>query len=652
MQKTMNIAQLIHENIVSTVKKVYGVEVEAFIVEHPENRDFGDFSTNVSFILSKVLKQSPLEIAKKLSYELSEVKESLVDPTTNTPIFEKIDFVNPGFINFTISNVWLKYVPISIATDKKSYGSSDIGGGKRIALEHSNVNPNKAAHVGHLRNACIGQFLERAYENLGFNVEVQYYANNVGVQVVTSSMGMDKVKEIKPESYKKFDHYAWDVYAEMESRITDNPELQKERQELLLKLEDPRSEQFQKQSKLANKILLDQLKTFQELGFDYDVVIYESDILMLELWKKAFEMLKNNPNVYYATEGKSQGCWLVRLAQEDSTKNKVAEDSEDEVEEDKIIVRSNGVPTYTGKDIAYHMWKYGLLDIDFGYKKWSTDTQKKDLWVTSSLPADQNSGVSFSKVDYVYDVIGSEQTYAIDVVKRALDFLGYSKQSKNMKHINYGFVYLSKNTAKVLGMDVSDEKGFYAMKGRKGWGIKVDDLIQMVDDKLSADYGNFEYLRTVRNGAIKFQMLRPNTFQDIIFDLDEAMDMKGYSGPYVQYAYVRANSVLSKSGVDNRVFEKLDNSSLELSGREMDLLRTIYKFPEIVEKSATSFSPNILCDFLFELSKSFNAFYNDMPILNAEDEKLKNFRLSLCFGVKQVVENGLFLLGIDVPEKM
>jgi arginyl-tRNA synthetase len=646
MLKTMNIEEMLHSNIIKIVKETYDVDVKDFIVEHPDNREFGDYSTNIAFILSKTLKQPPLEIAKKLSYRSTqEIVKTLTDAKENR-IFESAEFVAPGFVNFKLSKRWLQLVPNEIILQEKAYGSSDVGGGKRIALEHSNVNPNKAAHVGHLRNACIGQFLERSYENLGYNVEVQYYANNVGVQVVTSSMGMEMVNDINPGDYEKFDHYAWDVYASMESRISEDPELQKKRQELLLKLEDPNSEEFKKQSILANKILMDQLITFKELGFDYDVIIYESDILMLDLWKKAFEMLKTNPNVYYAETGNSKGCWLVRL------KEQPIQNSAEDVEEDKIIVRSNGVPTYTGKDIAYHMWKFGLLDVDFGYKKWNSGTQKKELWVTSSDPENSLSPVSFSKVDYVYDVIGTEQSYAIDVVKKSLGYLGFTKESENMKHVNYGFVFLSKDTARLLGMDVADDKDFYAMKGRRGWGIKIDDLIKMVDGRLSDEYGNFEYLTTVRTGAIKFQMLKPNTFQDIVFDLNEALDIKGYSGPYIQYAYVRANSVLAKSGITPAELAEVQPDLPELSERETDLLRTIYKYPEIVQKAAYNFSPNAMCDFLFELSKSFNAFYNDIHILGEENHDKKLFRLSLCAATRQVVVNGLYLLGIDVPEKM
>jgi len=639
----------IKQTILEVVEKTFGIRDFSCVVEHPENVSFGDYATNVGLVLSKIINQSPMEIANKLSYELREYFKKNVADDFGSDIFESIETVSPGFINFKLSPEWLNKLLIRISSGRESYGVAAIGNKKRIALEHSNVNPNKAAHIGHLRNACIGQFIERVYERLGFEVEVQYYANNVGVQVTTSMMGMEKMSHLSPTSYKKFDHFAWAVYSEMESKISQDEALQQERLGLLKKLEDIKSPESIEQRELANKILLEQLKTFKELGIDYDVIIYESDILATRLWEKTFERLKTNPGVYLAESGQSKGCWLVRLG-DDTTVPSPQEGFED-VEKDKIIVRSNGVATYTGKDIAYHMWKFGLLGVDFSYRRWSTGTQNKELWTT--LPDDKGTetGASFSGVDRVINVIGVEQTYAIEVVKKSLEYLGFEAQASKMKHVNYGFVFLSRETAEMLGIDITDGKKFYAMSGRKGWGVKIDDLIEMTDEKLINTYGNFESVREVRNGAIKFQMLKLNTYQDLIFDLNEALDLKGYSGPYIQYAYVRANSVLQKASDENLTTLPLEGI-LPLQSKEMDLLRFIYRYPEVVQNAAENFSPNLLCDFLFELAKKFNVFYNDLPILNASSAAQKKYRLFLCQSVKDVIKDGLWLLGIGVPERM
>lgn len=655
----MNIRKLIIDEVKNAVKKLYNIDLPEVFVEHPENEDFGDYATNVPLELASVLKQSPMQIAKNICYEISDKEPSFTEGAKNYKIFENIEMAPPGFINLKLSKEWLQVLLLKFSNDTYDYEVRNVGNGKRIALEHSNVNPNKAAHVGHLRNACIGQFIEHIYEFMGYNVEVQYYSNDLGVQVATSSMGTDKIKDISTKDYKKFDHYMWDVYSKMTGLIAEDPMLKKEFDELLVKIDDQTSQEFKRQKELAQKVLFDNLKTFQKLGFDYDVVIYESDIAALKLWEKAFGLLKQNENFYFSEEGVSKGCWLVKISDKDVSS--VVKDGKT-IEEDKIIVRSNGVATYTGKDIAYHMWKYGLLGIDFKYVKLEAETQVKDLWATSSDPQTSDSKISFSNVDKVFDVIDIKQTYAINVVKQSLEYLGYEEQAKNMVHVNYGFVYLSPSTAKMLGIDISDGKNQYGMSGRKGWGIKIDDFVDMVDEKLEAEHGSFTTLSDVRNGAIKFEMLKYNTFQDLVFDLDQALNIKGFSGPYLQYTFARANSVLMKAGLTNEQISKnaetsdlialTTSSKVLLDPKELSILRCIYRFPEIIERAALEFAPNALCAFLFELSQRFNLFYNDLSILNSETNDIKNFRLLLTLSVSNVLRVGLGLLGINAPEKM
>lgn len=643
---------IIKDSLTNLIKNatytLYGNDAVSFVLEHPNREEFGDYATNVALVLTKIVEQPPMEIAKNISYKIESLLKEEALKSNEPPLLEYIQSVAPGFINMRISPYWLNKLLAQTNSKNNNYGIANLGAGVRIALEHSNVNPNKAAHIGHLRNASIGQFLEKTYEALGYNVEVQYYTNNVGVQVATSMMGIENGFNLSPTDYKKFDHYAWDVYSKMESLIQEDTALQGKRLEILKKLEDPASVESMKQKELAQKILTEHLKTFAELGFDYDVIIYESDILAKKLWEEAFTLLKKNENVYKAADGPSKGCWLVKIEDASATDaTRQGNQSGDTVEKDKIIVRSNGVATYTGKDIAYHMWKFGLLGTDFGYVNWETGTQTKPLWTTT---AEKNeSTVSFSRVAKVFDVIGVEQTYAIEAVKQSLKYLGYEKESENMKHINYGFVFLSRNTAEKLGIDVSDGRKFYAMSGRKGWGVKIDDLISLVDAFLEKTYGASDSIRTVRNGAIKFQMLKLNTFQDLIFDLDEALDIKGYSGTYIQYACVRANSVLTKA---QDISHDLDLTSFkELTDKELSLLRGLYRYPEIVVESAEKFAPNVMCEYLYDLAKRFNSFYNDVPILKADDLS-RRYRLALVATTLSTITSGLNLLGIEVPSKM
>ena len=646
----MGISALIKENIKIAAKRVYGVTLADVHLEHPENSQWGDFATNVAMALSGGLQQPPLETAKKLSYELQKMDFSFDRDGVRCEALISLDVAPPGFINFKLSNKWLVNELYEIVGNDSNYGSADLGEGKRLALEHSNVNPNKAAHVGHLRNACLGQFVEHAYEFLGYDVEVQYLDNDLGMQTVTSLMGVEEITDISPHDYQKFDHYMWDVYSQMEARIAEDPDLQERRQKMLLEAEDASSKTAGKLVDLSRKVLHDQLITFQALGFDYDVIIHESDVSRLDLWGKTFEILKQNDNIYCATEGKSKGCWLVKM--ESSGASQV--ENSDEIEGDKIIVRSNGVPTYTGRDIAYHMWKFGLLDSDFHYKKWDIGTQEKPLWSTTSQLATGPAAkkISFSGADMVLNVIDVKQTYALEAVKSSLRYLGYDTQASNMTHINYGFVYLSSGTAKLLGIDVSDGKKQYAMSGRKGWGIKIDDFTDMVGKKLVEGYGESRTLKQVRNGAIKFELLKYDTFQDIIFDLDEALSIKGFSGPYLQYTFARASAILEKSGLSREdiLSQKpgVDGQTVE----ETAVLRLLYKFPEVVQLSAERYSPGILCRYLFDIAQKFNTFYTNVPVLSAPRADDKHLRLLLVAGTAIVLKNGLFLLGIEAPSKM
>ena len=648
----VDLIKKIQTDISTAVKTVYKLDLspQEIFIEHPENTEWGDFATNIPLKLSKILKQSPMEIAKNIHYEILAIENADNSDTAQLKIFSDVAIAQPGFINFKLSIEWLLYLLTDIIEKKDSYGSIDLGGGKRVSLEHSNVNPNKAAHVGHLRNACIGQFIERTYEFLGYDVNVQYYDNDLGVQVTTSLMGMDKIKEISPQTYEKFDHYAWDVYSRMEAQIAANEGLKKERQSLMAELEQADSPVSIKQEQLAQKILQDQLRTFHALSFDYDIVIRERDIVSLKFWDRAFALMKGNPRFYLATEGPSAGCWLVKMSGE----NKVTTDENHGIEEDKIIVRSNGVPTYTGKDIAYHMWKFGLLGGDFFYNLLSDVNQQKPLYITAYTNQHNPIDVTFSNAAMVINVIDMKQTYAMEAVKMALDHLNYKTEAGNMVHVNYGFVYLSPLTAQYLGMDVSEGKERYEMSGRKGWGIKIDDFVSSIENKLIADYGNFENLRIVRNGAIKFEMLKYNTFQDITFDLNSALNQKGFTGPYVQYTYARTCALLDKAGnwYDAGLSSYIATNLKELSLAEIDILRHIYKFPEIVQEAAVSFSSNTLCTFLFSLCQKFNQFYAEMPILKEEDSQKRYLRILISQSVNQIIHNGLFLLGIESPTRM
>lgn len=606
-------------------------------VEHPANKSWGDYSTNVAMVGAKKLGKAPNVLAR-------EIVDFIQDSDEAKNILEKVETAGPGFINFTLKKDFLISKMLSVLKDGAQYGSSREGEGIKVALEHSNVNPNKAAHIGHLRNAVIGQFLEHVYVFLGYDVNVQYYSNDLGVQVSTSLLGTQKLSSvIKPEDYEKFDHYAWDVYTRISQMLLENKELRKELEEIMVKLDNRDPQISIQQKKLADRVLQDNLLTFSKLDIDYDLVVYESSIKDMKMWETTFEMLKKNPYVYFAEEGPSKGCWLVKMSAE--------QNGSSDIEEDKIIVRSNGIPTYTGKDIAYHMWKFGILPVDFGYKKLLTNTQEKTLYETSDI---KDLEITFSNNNKVLDVIDVKQTYAIDAVKKSLAYLGYIEYSDNLVHVNYGHVYLSKETAVKIGLKhIEDACEQVAMSGRKGMGVKIDDFIDIVDKSLKDTHGEFPNAVGIRNAAIKYDMLRYDTFQDVVFDVDESTNFKGFSGPYIEYTHSRACSLLTKAGEESLDAQKLSESIVcDINASSLNVLRSLYKFPEVVSESARRYAPNLLCTYLYELCQDFNTFYNDSPVLKEPDENLKKFKLALTAATKQVISNGLYLLGIHAVDKM
>lgn len=633
----MEVVDLIKDNLQRVFESLYGVKLQEVDVEHPQNPLWGDYSSNLALTNAKKLGKAPTVLARELADNLRDL--------LSTGIFEKIQAASPGFINFSLSKEFYLSQMFVVLKELDNFGKVDLGRGERVALEHSNVNPNKAAHIGHLRNAVIGQFLERVYEFIGYDVNVQYYSNDLGVQVSTSLLGVKKLGDkFDPKKYKKFDHYAWDVYAKTSQMVDADDSLKSELADLMSRLDARDPTVAKEQEEFSRRVLKDNISSFSSLDIDYDLIVFESCIKDTLMWEKTFEQLKKSENVYLSNTGVSKGCWLVKMG---------AEKSGRDIEEDKIVVRSSGIPTYTGKDIAYHMWKFGLLGVDFKYKKSVLSTQAKILYETV-VGGDVVGG--FTDCNIVIDVIDVKQTYAIDAVRRSLLYLGYKKQSNNLIHVNYGHVYLSANTARALGYDVSEDVGQVAMSGRKGIGVKIDDFIDMVDKSLRDAHGDFPNGKDIRNSAIKFDILRYDTFQDIIFDIDAALNFKGFTGPYIQYTHARATSLLEKAGfvLDNNQLDYLQTklAALEMGESTYSVMKAIYKFPEIVLESAKNYSPNTMCIYLYDLCQKFNSFYNDSPVLNAESSGLKEFRLLLTASVKQVIKNGLYLLGINAVDRM
>ena len=584
-------------------------------LEHPALAKHGDFSTNLAFALAKKLGRKPMEIAREVAHSIS------------SPLVSKTEVAAPGFVNFWLSDKFLLGEAEYIISDGAHYGAPRKKN-QRVLVEHTQINPNKEPHIGHLRNACVGDALMKLYRFAEYDAKALYYHNDVGQQIASILLA-EKKAFIKPSNFPTTIGWASAAYVDIERRMEENEPLKNDKEKIQIKIAKQDTPEAKRAEDLTLEILHETLAVLAKLNISYDLIVRESDILKGKLWEKTFELLKTKPAFYQATEGERKDCWVIKMPNA----------------EDKIIVRSNGVPTYVGNDIANHLWKFGVLP-DFKYEKLDWKTQTEPLYMTTS--ADGKKLDIFSGADAIVNVIDQTQTYPQESVMESLRVLGFTKEAEHYHHVNYGFVYLSQKTAKKLGMPIETGASQVKISGRKGTTISIQTFLKKMKGVLREQYGDYESLGAVANGAIKFELLKYDTYQDIVFDLDGALDIHGMSGPYVQYAATRAKSVLTKAKSEARTTH-LEPQAGTLPESEKIVFRKLSRFPEIVASSLHDFAPHYLCLYLFELSQLWNAFYNENRIIGSEREPERIF---LTKAVAQILENGLGLLGIEAPEKM
>ncbi len=609
------------KHLISTSLKTLNLDSENIHLEHPGVPEHGDYASNIALQLAKSEKKSPRALA-----------EQIVKNLPSSDLIEKTEIAGPGFINFHLSAKFLWNEIELINSKKESYGAPSIATPKKISIEHTQVNPNKEPHVGHLRNAVIGDALVQVFKFVGHKVTTLYYQNDIGQQIASIVLAYKK-EFVKRSNFPTLISWASSAYQDIEARLESDTTLQKEKEQIQIEITKGTNEDAKLADEITTEILKSTLRTLQKLHIKYDLIVRESDIANLKLWEKTFELLKKNNAFYLASEGEKKGCWLIKIQNA----------------EDKILVRSNGVPTYAGNDIANHLWKFGALD-DFKYITLNWKTQTTPLYSTSVHNGDSNN--NFSNADAIVNIIDNTQTYPQESVKEALRVLGYKKEAENYHHVNYGFVYLSKKTAEKLNLPIEEGANRIKISGRKGTVVTIETFLKKVENILEEKFGKFSTIETIRNGAIKFELLKYNTYEDVVFDLDSALDVNGFTGPYIQYAYTRAVNVLKKS--KRFTFAKLlsfSNKKTESThtDKELPLLRKLYQLEEVVERAMNDFAPHYICLYLFELSQTWNSFYNENRIIGSENEKN---RLNLTKAVSEVLKNGLSLLNIQAPEKM
>ncbi len=644
---------MIQDDVAKAIQQILGPVEVAFNI--PPKREFGDFSTAVCLAQAKAQKRAPIQIAQDVKSELDKVELPYIKEVLVTP---------PGYLNFKIDHPkYVKSIIDRVMKEKDAFGRSNVGRKRKVLVEHTNVNPNKAMHIGHLRNAIIGDSVVRTLRKLNYNVEACNYIDDTGVQVADVVVAMLYMNEprydgtsanfdhiwAKYDDSAPFDYWCWDVYSQISQAYDTDPDLKAKRAEVLhfVEAQDNPIARFAKE--VATRIVKAHLATVSRLNVYYDLLNWESDIFLRGFWKTAFESLKESGAIVYETEGPNAGCWVVKFGRG------VFRTEEGLKSEDKVLVRSNGTVTYTGKDIAYQMWKFGVLGKDFLYKPWGVQANGEMLWTTApdGEPLDR-----FGKAKKVINVIDVRQSYPQQIVYDCLKKLGYKKEARNSVHLDYEVVVLSNAAAAEIGVDVNaEEPGAQAMSGRKGLGVKGDDLINAMVRRLSEKVHKQENADILAAAAIRYFMARISTGKMIVFDFDEALRTTGDTGVYCEYAHARACSILAKSGIDE--FEKVELPD-KITVPEENLVKKIDEFPAVVKKAGEELSPAPLAHYAFELATVFTEFYEtpdpdaeyQVPFIKIEDPVLRNYRLALVDVFRQTLANCLDALGIVPLERI
>lgn len=637
------------------VQRRYGIELEETPVETPPRTELGDLAFTFPFELAKRLKKPPRRIAQEIADEIGPL-----------PKVERVEAAGAGYVNLFFErssffrDLW----------DSLQRPFPPPRGGK-IIVEHTNINPNKAAHIGHLRNAALGDCFVRLLRAAGHPVEVQNYIDNTGVQVADVVVGFQQLRGMTLEEVQSlpepFDYYCWDLYAEVSDWFRGDETRLRWRHTALKEIEEGNNPTARLADYIANRIVRRHLQTMHRIGVEYDVLPRESEILHLKFWEEAFQLLKERQAIYFADEGPHQGCWVMHLPGENGQQD-----------EEKIIVRSNGTVTYVGKDIAYQLWKFGLLNKNFYFQPFHTYPSGHVVWTSTAVPCGDGQP-DFGGGERVYNVIDVRQSYLQRVVVQGLRGLGFEDQASRSIHFSYEMVALSPRCCQELGIPLSEEdlaRPYLEVSGRKGLGVKADDLIDRLVEKARqevdsrqpdlSEEARAEIARQIAVGALRYFLLRYTRNAVIAFDFNEALSFEGETGPYLQYSVVRADNIFRKLAEQNpdwtprcreqipeRLRQHPDKVRQILEDGELwNLVRQTGRLEEVVRQSIEMLEVSCLAKYAFSLAQQFNLFYHRYHILSEPDPIRRDFYLSIADCVRLNLVRTLDLLGIEVPEKM
>jgi len=700
----LTIANRLRDALARHIQERYSISLD-IVLDRPPKIEMGEAASPVCFELAKRLKKAPRIIAQEIANSLGKIEG-----------VARVEAAGAGYLNayFDRAALWselsssLKTARSPLATRHSPLPSQKISG--KVIVEHTSINPNKAAHIGHLRNAVLGDTMARVLRHAGNAVQIQNYIDNTGVQVADVVIGFLDMEHRTPETIKnfamepRFDYYCWDLYAKTTHFFEENKIRAAELRARTLKaIEEDRGEEAEVARIVADRIVSLHLKTMARLGIRYELLARESDILHLKFWDTAFDVLKKSGAIQLVAAGKMAGCWILPWKEEvkevqeakevkEKTTSAISEaaggagsssftsstsspslTSSDEEEniQDKIIVRSNGTVTYVGKDIAYQLWKFGLLGKDFNYRKWPDSPEGETVWATTTFKSDPTAPHFAEPATAVYNVIDTRQSYVQDVVAEALRRLGHAEAADKSIHLSYAFVVLTPRCAAELGYELSPEEAkqpFVQVSGRKGFGVKADDLIDKLEaaalsevHQRHAEMNETEQKQTahaIAVGALRFFLLKFTRNAIIAFDFKDALSFEGETGPYCQYAVVRIRGIRRKgveAGATNAALMQETVATL-LQGTEGDglweLLLQAGSLDLAVDAAIGAQEPAFVAKYAFQLAQEFNNFYHKHHILTETDEQKRAFLLRLTELVEARLVETLSLLGIEAPEKM
>jgi arginyl-tRNA synthetase len=652
---------------------LFGVTVGEPAIEVPRDLAFGDLATPVAFELAKRIKaetgekRNPREIATALAEWLGDASRA-VSGVGATSI------AGAGYINFSLDRA-----AVLAALAGEGGAAAPRALGDKVLVEHTSVNPNKASHIGHMRNSVLGDSVVRILRATGHDVEIQNYIDNTGVQVADVVVGflhvephtLDEVRAI-PDP---FDYYCWDLYSKVGLWYRDgNPDGKENPEKLALRaeaqhaIESGHGAVAEMAEYVAMRNLAALLRTNLRLGIVYDVLPRESEVMQSNFWAEAFEMLKAAGVVHYVEEGRHAGCWVMRA--DDAPDD--AEDEEAEHAADKILVKSNGLVTYTGKDIAYHLWKLNRIDRDFEYRRFLAYPDGREVWITTPAGTGEPGHPRFGHGTRYINVIDVGQSYVQEFVKRAVMAVADDPEVAKSTHLNYEKVGLTVAACDELGLPLGEEerkKTFVGMSGRKGRGVKSDDLLDILErsaleevQKRERGYSEDEERQIAHQiavGAVRYFLLKFTRNSVIAFDFKEALSFTGETGPYIQNAVVRLNSIfrkLEEAGIAADAPPSAEVAA-ELFTREENadfwpLLYLAAQFPDVLDRVASALEPAHVAKYAFQLAQSMNEFYHAHPIKDEPDADRRALLVAIIATVRQTLTDALGALGIDAPRRM